>query len=130
MRIYVYGNPLLPQDSAALMLIPFLRKRFPSVNFIPKDTMEEMEEKNPVILDVCEGIQKTTVVDDLNKLEIYKPKQMHDFDLSTQLALLLKTGKIKGFKIICVPQKPKKEEVAKTLENIPSSVNCAGKSLK
>lgn len=118
MKIFAYGNPALRFDNAAPNLFPFLKRRFPSIDFVLKDTVEEIKEKNPVILDVCEGIKKTIVVDDLGQLQTRRPIHVHDFGLEQQLALLLKIGKIRGFKIICIPEKPDKEEVVAAIREI------------
>lgn len=123
MRILVYGNPLLSGDNAAHRLVPFLEKRFPQVKFSEADPLEEMDEEFPIILDVCLGINETMIITSIDQLKLHHATNMHDFDLGLQLALLLKLGKIKGFKIICVPQKPNKKDVSKALKKLADITN-------
>ena len=106
-RILVFGNPLVQQDSIALAILPELRKRFPKIEFVEFDAAEDLETEGnqPVILDAVDGIKQCELIADL---EILVPASrnlsMHDFDLGKTLLLLKKIGKINGATIIGIPQ--------------------------
>ena len=44
MRVLVLGNPLIPEDSLPLKLLPKLRKKFPRIEFVEFDPNEDIEE--------------------------------------------------------------------------------------
>ncbi len=106
-KILVFGNPLVPQDSLALRILPSLRKKFPKIQFIELDGTDDLYEygRNLTILDVAAGIKKVSIVDDLDDLELPRVVSMHDFDLSWNLKILLKAGMIDSVRIIAIPQK-------------------------
>ena len=51
MKIFVFGNQLIAEDSSAISLIPLLTKLFPAIQFIPADPTENwyQNEKELVI---------------------------------------------------------------------------------
>jgi len=105
-KILVFGNPLVPQDSLALRILPKLRKKFPKIEFIELDGTDDLYEygRDLVILDVAAGIRKVSIVDDLDDLELPRVVSMHDFDLAWNLKILLKAGMIDSVKIVAIPQ--------------------------
>lgn len=105
-KILVFGNPLVPADSLALRILPALRKRFPKVEFIELDGIDDLYEygRNLAVLDVAAGIKTVSVVDDLDDLELPRVLSMHDFDLAWNLKILLKAGMIDSVRIIAIPQ--------------------------
>jgi Ni,Fe-hydrogenase maturation factor len=110
--ILVFGNPLVEVDSLAINLIPKLKKEFPEINFLHVDPTESLEEfgSNLTIIDVIQGINKPLIITDINKLILPNAKSMHDFDLSYNLKLLMKFGKIKSIKILGLPMNMKENE--------------------
>jgi len=57
--IYVFGNPLIKEDSMPLKLINKLKKEFPSLQFKEFDTVEDLDlEKEMNIIDTVKGIKK------------------------------------------------------------------------
>src|SRR3989344_712349 len=102
-KIYVFGNTLIKNDSLAVTITKKLQKDFPKINFVHLDPNEEIKEKNITILDVAEGITKTTVLHDVNQLEHGKKFSLHDFDVAFSLKLMKKADLIKKIKIIAVP---------------------------
>ncbi len=106
MKILVFGNPLIEKDSLALRILPKLRDTFPNIEFKEIEPSESLEKegKNLTILDVGENIDKVEIIDDIDKLQIGRIYTLHDFDLTYNLKLLKKIGKIKKVKIICIPQ--------------------------
>ena len=107
MKLLVFGNILVEKDNLALKLIPKLQKSFPNIEFKELDPTEnlekEVEDGKLRILDVAEGIKGVRVIDSLNKLSIMKSCSMHDFDLTYNLKLLKKIGKLRNVDIIVVP---------------------------
>ena len=109
-RIFVFGNPLLEEDSIALKVAEELRKKkeFKEFSFGEIESLSDLKEipSEIVILDCAEGIEKIETISDLRHLQAEKKISLHDFDLGTELLLLEKIGKLKGKKIriIAVPQ--------------------------
>lgn len=108
MKIYIFGNPLLKEDSAPLKIIHNLQHTFPDVKFIVTDPNENFPpegEKDLVILDTVKGIKKAKMfaLVDLQKIQ-KSPNSPHDYDLGMHLLLLKKLKKINSVKIIGVPQ--------------------------
>nr|MBA4405224.1 hypothetical protein [Nanoarchaeum sp.] len=67
--IYVFGNPLVKEDSLPLKLIEKLKKEFSSLNFKEFDTVEDLEfEKELNIIDTVKGIKKVEIIEDLDKI--------------------------------------------------------------
>jgi len=61
MKIYVFGNPLVEEDSLAIKLIPSLQKKFPNIQFVIADPNENFPpegEKDLIIIDTVKGIKK------------------------------------------------------------------------
>jgi len=108
MTIYLFGNPILKQDSLPLKLLLKLKKRFPQIKFVVKDPTENWteNEKEIVIIDTVMGINKVTVFNSLLDLEKDNPRiSPHDYDVYLDLALLFKLKKIKSIKIIGISPK-------------------------
>ncbi len=104
MKILVFGNPLVKEDSLPLLLLPKLRREFPEVEFRELDSTEDLhkEGRKLIILDSATGIKKVEIVG-LDSLKLDKIYSMHDFDLGYNLKLLKKAGMIEDAKIIAVP---------------------------
>ena len=124
MKILVFGNPLVKEDSLALKLIPKLKKLFPEMEFIEIDPTEGLEKygKNLIILDAVKGIDKVRIIDSIEQLQTNKIYSMHDFDLAYNLKILKKLGLIESVKIIGIPmdigEKESLEEIRKLLYSI------------
>lgn len=104
MKIFVFGNIDLREDSLPLKILPKLKEKFPDIQFEVKDPNEEWEiPEELIILDTAIGIREVIVFDDLKKFSKVPRVGMHDFDALTNLRYLQKLGKIKKIKIIGVP---------------------------
>jgi Ni,Fe-hydrogenase maturation factor len=104
--IYVFGNPLVKEDSLPLKLIGKLRKEFPSLEFKELDTVEDLElEKELNIIDTVKGIKKVELIEDIDKIITDKIYSMHDFDLGYNLKLLKKMKMIDKVRIFGIPMK-------------------------
>ena len=107
MKILVFGNPLAAADSAAVRAAKKLDGKIPGVSFVRFDTAEDLEKECPslLILDVVVGLAKPRLVS-LRELELAaKPLSLHGFDLTWNLLLLRKLGRLKEAAIIGVPPK-------------------------
>jgi len=124
MKFLVFGNILTEKDNLAVKLLPRLRKEFPEIEFKEFDPTEnleaEIQDGKLFILDVVEGIDKVTIIKDIEQLKTDKLYSMHDFDLGFNLKLLHKIGKLKEIEIIGLPMKMKEEE---TIEEIRKILN-------
>ena len=105
MNVYVFGNPIVPADNRAFKLLPFLKTKFPKINFIHADPTGNWwkGDKNLVIIDTVDGIDKVTEFTSLEKIQATQSLTVHDYDLYMDLKLMKKLGKIVSFKIIGVP---------------------------
>lgn len=105
MKVLVFGNPLLVNDSLPLRILPKLRETFPDIEFKEIDPTENLDGqgKDLVILDSVEGINEVVEINSIEQLHANKVYSMHDFDLGYNLKLLKKVGKIDSVRIIGVP---------------------------
>jgi hypothetical protein len=104
MRVSVFGNPDLDQDSLVTRLVPRLRKRFPEIEFKVEDPSEGLRPPAGawVILDVAQGIKGVKLIKNIDQLTAARRLSLHDYDLAMELKLLGKLGKLKKLKIIGV----------------------------
>ena len=130
MKIYLFGNPLLPNDSLPLRWKKNLEKLFPQIIFETVDVNENFPrigERNLIILDTVIGIKEPMVLDlddfDQAQLGFKKNKKSpispHDYDLLLHLLLLKKLKKIDSVKIIGIPNIENKkmfDELIKIIE--------------
>ncbi len=105
MNIYVFGNPMLPEDASAVRIIPALQKQFPKISFIHADPTGNWwkGDKNLIIIDTVHGIDTVTVFTSFEKIKATQSLTVHDYDLYMDLQLMKKLEKIDSFKIIGVP---------------------------
>lgn len=104
MKVFVFGNPDLPEDSLPLVILPRLREAFSDIEFITVDPNEEWETPEDLVaIDTVQGIGEVAVFDDLEKFAPAPRLTMHDFDALLNLRYLKKLGKLKSVKIIAVP---------------------------
>ncbi len=106
-KILVFGNPLVEKDAICLKILPLLKKRFPKIDFLEFDAVEDLEKEGSdlVILDAVDGIGQVKLFLDLKEFELVQTKRvsMHDFDLGQSLKLLDAMGLLNSVKIIGVP---------------------------
>jgi len=120
--IYVFGNPLVKEDSLPLKLIDKLKKEFPSIEFKEFDTVEDLElEKELNIIDTVKGIKKVELIEDIDKIITDKIYSMHDFDLGYSLKLLKKMKMIDKVRIFGIPMKINEEKVFSQLKSLIKS---------
>lgn len=101
--VYIFGNPDLAADATPVLLLPFLRERFPSVEFLFLDPNEEWEIPDPLyIIDTVMGIPGIHVFHGLDEFTKTPSLSVHDFDALSQLRLLKKLGKLGEVTIIGV----------------------------
>ncbi len=119
MKILVFGNPLVKEDSLPLLLLPQLRKEFPNIEFREFDSTEDLhkEGRNLVILDSAQGMKKAEIVG-LDSIRLDKIYSMHDFDLGCNLKLLKKMRMIDDARIIAVPVGMKKNAALNQIQFI------------
>lgn len=108
MRVLVFGNPLLPEDSIPIRLLPKLRRKFPEIEFVEFDPTEEIEEeakKGIFAIDVVKGVKHVSLLteSDIDRLILGPSASIHDFDLAWNLKILKKLGILKKIAILGVP---------------------------
>ncbi len=116
-KIYIFGNPLVEEDTLAVLVGRQLQKRFLDIEFKHIDpTEEEIQEKEIIILDVAQNIEKVTVIENIDQLELGPKVSLHDFDVTFALKLLKKIGSIQRVKIIAIPMNYSLKQAVKEVE--------------
>lgn len=121
MKISVFGNPNLPQDSLAFRLVPHLQKLLPHAEFIHQDPQEQIMPLNePIwwIIDVVKNISEVKLISDLDQIKEVKRVTLHDYDLATELKLIKKIYSDIIIKIVGVPSQGEVEKIAKQVASI------------
>ncbi len=118
-KIYVFGNPIVAEDSLAIKVAKILEKETKDIQFVCVDPNEEIKGEDITIMDVAQGIKKVSIITDLNKLDAGKKVSLHDFDIAFSLKLMKKIGLIKSVKIIAIPLKyPLKKACKEVLDQV------------
>ncbi|MDE1865048.1 MAG: hypothetical protein KGH94_00195 [Candidatus Micrarchaeota archaeon] len=127
-RFLVFGNPMLRIDSMPIRLMPDLRKRFPQFEFVEFDPNENLEREGRTleIIDSVEGIDKVTLITDIDSIQPSPVVSMHDFDLGYSLRLLKKLKLIDSVRIFGVPMGMKKAEAFRQLSKIIAASGTLG----
>lgn len=131
MKIFVFGNEILKQDSGAKEISRLLSKIIQGVEFIECNSPTDMmicKEHTPIILDVVQGIQKVTLIKSIDELGTFKSSTAHDMDLGFMLKLYKELGTIKDAIIIGVPMNVKKEELSYIIEEIKKIIETLSKN--
>lgn len=107
MKIYIFGNSLIKEDSLPLKLIEQLKKDFPEIEFIladPNENFPPKNEKKLVIIDRVKGIKEPMILN-LDDFESKNktPISPHDYDLLFHLLFLKKLKRINKVLIIGIP---------------------------
>ncbi len=124
-KVYILGNPLINKDRLPVKIIPYLRKELPQYSFIhldPTEGIPVLENKRLILIDTVEGIKKVTLYSKFDNFSASPRFSAHDFDLTTEIPLLMKLGKIKKVYIIGIPPNYSKDkaliEVKKMLSTL------------
>lgn len=104
MKIYLIGNPLIPEDSLPLQLEPILKVEFPHIEIIEADPNENfIPEDGSIIIDTVKGIKDIAWFSSPSDFVETKSVTAHDYDLGFHLYLLRKLKKIHGVNILGIP---------------------------
>ncbi|NQV08493.1 hypothetical protein HQ529_01425 [Candidatus Woesearchaeota archaeon] len=103
MKILVFGNPELENDSLAMQIADEI-DGFEFIKCNNPDDILLYSDEDFYIMDVVKGIKDVTIIDDLSVLKHSNFVSLHDFDLGYFLKLLEKLGRLKKIKIIGLPQ--------------------------
>jgi len=121
MRILVFGNALVEDDSTPILMLPQLKNTFPEIEFREFDTSEDLEKETGdlVILDTVKGIKKVKIFTDIDSFTDSPRYSLHDFDLLFSLKLLKKMKLVKKVTIIGVPSNKVRK---KTIEDVSNAI--------
>lgn len=117
--IHVLGNEFLEQDSLALKIVDKLK--ISNIKFIKINTFDDLMETHPIILDVCKGIEKATLIKDIDEFVSRRTSTVHDMDFGFFLKLNKSLGNIEDVNIIAIPQQEYKgieQDIIKIIEKI------------
>ena|SRR3989344_5283581 len=122
MKIYIFGNPLIKEDSLPIKIIPELKKAFPDILFEvvdPNENFPPANEKDLIIIDTVRGLKKPKIfgLNDLQEIQ-KSPNSPHDYDLGLHLLILKKLNKIKSVKILGIPIKIREIKAIKWIKEV------------
>ena len=128
MRVLVFGNLLLGEDSLPLRLIGRLRKKFPNIEFVEFDPTEGLEDeaaKGILAIDAVKGIEKVELITEkeMGLLEMPPSASLHDFDLAWNLKLLGKLKLLKKVRILGVPPEYPEKKALSELSTFLSTLS-------
>lgn len=127
MKIYVFGNSLVKEDSLPIKLIPQMQKKFPKIHFIiadPNENFPPSGEKDLIILDTVMGLKKPKIFTLADLETIAKsPVSPHDYDLGMHFLLLKKIKRINTVKIIGVPSMLVNENLVEVYRCIDTTIH-------
>ena len=128
MKILVFGNPLVEEDSLPLKLLPRLQERFPEIEFKDFDSVEDLQDegRDLVIIDTVKGINKVQLIEDIDSFVLDKVYSLHDFDLGYNLKLMKKAGMLDSVKIIGIPDSFNEKEIFRGLYELIKSNSLSG----
>lgn len=119
MRILVFGNPYLEEDSKAVRIAKKLEKKLKETEFkITAEINDLLGEEYDAIMDVAYGIKETTIINETEKLKKHKLISLHDYDVGFFLKLLKELGKLEKKPIIAIPITGEEEKTTKETEEI------------
>ncbi len=122
MKVLVFGNPLLKDDSLPLRLLPSLRKSFPETEFDEADPADVDLEQGPLVIIDAANVRDVMLVEDVDRLKDDRMLSAHGLGLAEMLAIFKAIGRQVQVKVICVPQGMTKDraltEVTKMLRAI------------
>ncbi|OIO21310.1 hypothetical protein AUJ17_03200 [Candidatus Micrarchaeota archaeon CG1_02_47_40] len=117
LKILVFGNPLVKEDSLPLRVMGKLQGKFPKIEFVLLDAAENIPEKEDlIILDTVFGIKTVKMIEELEIFVQNKKLTMHDCDLGFQLLVMKKMGLLGKVKIIGVPPEYGEEKARNAVE--------------
>ncbi len=123
--IYILGNSVVRKDRSPVNLIPYLQKESPEFSFIHIDPTEGIpipKNKILILIDTIIGIKKVTLYEKFSDFLPSPRVSAHDFDLTTEIPLLIKLGKIKKVIIIGVPQNLNLQKAIKEIKKTLLSI--------
>ena len=111
MQLYVFGNPMLPEDAGPLALLPVLRAALPEATFTALDPNEEWNVPTHMhVIDTVVNLRTPRVFHDLDSFMAAPRMTCHDFDAYANLSLMHKLGKLTGATIYGLPPHPQEEQ--------------------
>lgn len=122
--IHYLGNEFVESDSLAIKTVKLIKKKYKDkISFEKIETFDDLInfEGKKYFMDVCQGIKKTVLIDDLAVFENIRSATTHDLDFGFFLQLANKLDMLDKIKIICLPQKTYKElniDVCNIIDNI------------
>jgi len=108
MKVYVFGNQDVREDSWAFEFSKKLSEDFADIDFVsikPNEDLPFVGADKVVIMDAVEGISEAKIFEnaDLDKIKLSPRTSVHDFDLGFQLKYLKKLGKLGKIIILGIP---------------------------
>lgn len=118
----VFGNPLVENDSIALKVAKVLQnsRRNGVYAFEFVNSPEELQAygRNLLIMDAVQGLDRVQFLDGLDKIRLSPRITTHDFDLTFNLKLLQKAGRLDKISIIAIPQEYQVQAAAYSVEQL------------
>jgi hypothetical protein len=119
--LFIFGSKDFSFDNGAVKLASHIKKELPRwtiKKLIRPDQLMENIGEDFVILDVAEGIDKPTLITDLENIEYQSKITAHDLDLASFLKILKSVGQLHNINIIAIPNNkaPDKKEIVRLIK--------------
>lgn len=105
--VHYLGNEFVKEDSLAIEIVKLIKEKYKKqINFKKIDSFDDLIDfkGKKYFMDVCEGISKVKLIDDLTVFENIRSVTTHDIDFGFFLQLANKLDMLEKIKIICLPQ--------------------------
>jgi Ni,Fe-hydrogenase maturation factor len=104
-QISYLGNDFIKEDSLAVEICETLKKEYADIVFKKIDTFDQlMFPALAVFMDVCDGVDKVTMIEDIDDLDEVKTSTAHDMDFGFFLKINKALGNLDKVRIICLPK--------------------------
>ncbi|OIO61853.1 hypothetical protein AUJ69_04050 [Candidatus Woesearchaeota archaeon CG1_02_47_18] len=102
--IYCFGNRELKRDNIAVRLASSLKVK--GIRFESVEPLQLIDKAGGelILLDAAEGVDRVTVIDEIDALAASRLFTLHDLDLGFFLRLMRAMGRLNNIRIICVPR--------------------------
>ena len=120
-KILVFGNPLIEKDSIALKIAKVLQNsKNNGFAFEFVNSPEELQNYGSelLIMDAVKGLDRVQLLEGLDKIHLPPRITTHDFDLTFNLKLLQKIGKISKVQLIAIPPEMQLQYAIATVEKL------------
>jgi len=117
--IHYLGNEFVEKDTLAIKIAEKIKDKYKKVKFKKIETFDDMIniKDKYYFMDVCEGISKARLINDIAIFENIRSITSHDLDFGFFMKLNDGLGEINQINIICLPEKTY-EDIEKDVDKL------------